>query len=107
MSIPVPIPDLVETLARYDLAFLVTVSAAMQPRFLAQRPAVEQGEGGPVLVISKAGPGTRSGATRGPISLLYPNADPTKHSLIVDGTADLRGEDIVFTPEAAILHIPR
>lgn len=104
MSIPVPIPDLVATIGRYDLAFLVTVSAVGQPRFLAQRPRIEDG---PLLVVSKAGPGTREGATRGPVALLYPNADPSKHSLIVDGTAQLRGDDIVITPSAAILHIPR
>lgn len=104
MSIPVAIPDLAATIERYDLAFLVTVSESSQPRFLAQRPTIEDG---PVLVVRKAGPGTRAGSTRGPIALLYPNPDPTKHSLIVDGTAELRGEEIVITPTAAILHIPR
>ncbi len=104
MSIPVAIPDLPATIARYDLAFLVTVSSVGQPRFLAQRPAIEAG---PVLVVSKAGAGTRAGALANPIALLYPNPDPAGHSLIVDGTADLRGDDIVITPTAAVLHIPR
>lgn len=104
MSIPVAIPDLPATLENYDLSFLVSVSASGQPRFLAQRPRLEDG---PVLVVDKAGAGTQKAADGQAVALLYPNADPTKHALIVDGTAELRGEELWITPTAAILHIPR
>ncbi|GAA0624305.1 hypothetical protein GCM10009547_29270 [Sporichthya brevicatena] len=104
MSVVVEIPDLPDTIARYDLAFLVSVSAAGQPRFLAQRPRVEPG---PMLVVDKAGEGTRKAADGKVVALLYPNPDPSRHALIVDGTAELRGEELWITPTAAILHIPR
>ena len=103
MSVVVAIPDLPETIARYDLAFLVSVSGSGQPRFLAQRPRLEDG----MLVVDKAGEGTRKAADGKAVALLYPNADPSQHALIVDGTAELRGEELWITPTAAILHIPR
>lgn len=104
MSIPVAIADLPATIAKYDLSFLVSVSAVGQPRFLAQRPRLEEG---PMLVVDKAGAGTQKAADGQIVALLYPNADTTKHSLIVDGTAELRGTELWITPTAAILHIPR
>ncbi len=104
MSIPVAIPDLPATLASYDLAFLVSVSDSGQPRFLAQRPRLEDG---PMLVVDKAGAGTQKAADGKVVALLYPNSDPNQHALIVDGTAELRGEELWITPTAAILHIPR
>lgn len=104
MSIPVTIADLPETLARYDLSFLVSVSGSGQPRFLAQRPRLEDG---PMLVVDKAGAGTQKAADGKAVALLYPNADPSGHALIVDGTAELRGEELWITPTAAVLHIPR
>ncbi|MBA3741572.1 hypothetical protein [Sporichthya sp.] len=107
MSIPVAIADLPATIAKYDLSFLVSVSAAGQPRFLAQRPRVDEGADGPMLVVDKAGAGTQKAADGQIVALLYPNADATKHSLIVDGTAELRGTELWITPTAAILHIPR
>ncbi len=104
MSVVVSIAELPEVLARYDLAFLVSVSGSGQPRFLAQRPRLEDG---PMLVVDKAGEGTRKAADGKVVALLYPNADPSQHALIVDGTAELRGEELWVTPTAAILHIPR
>ena len=103
MSIPVAIADLPDTIARYDLAFLVSVSGSGQPRFLAQRPRLEDG----MLVVDKAGEGTRKAADGKPVALLYPNSDPAKHALIVDGTAELRGEELWITPTGGVLHIPR
>ena len=107
MSVVVSIPDLPDTIAGYDLAFLVSVSAAGQPRFLAQRPRLEQTADSLALVVDKAGAGTRAAADGKTVALLYPNADSSKHALIVDGTAELRGEELWITPTAAILHIPR
>jgi hypothetical protein len=103
MSVVVSLAELPDTIARYDLAFLVSVSNSGQPRFLAQRPRLEDG----MLVVDKAGEGTRKAADGKVVALLYPNADPSQHALIVDGTAELRGEELWITPTAAILHIPR
>ena len=103
MSVVVSLEELPEVIARYDLAFLVSVSGSGQPRFLAQRPRLSDG----ALVVDKAGEGTRKAADGKVVALLYPNADPSQHALIVDGTAELRGEELWITPTAAILHIPR
>jgi hypothetical protein len=60
-----------------------------------------------VLVVDKAGAGTQKAADGKAVALLYPNSDPSKHALIVDGTAQVRGDELVITPTGAVLHIPR
>lgn len=81
-------------------AFLLTVGGDLRPHVVAVRAVWE----GDALVV---GAGRRTAANVGPrpgVSLLWPAAGPTGYSLIVDGAAEVRGDEVVVSPIRAVLH---
>lgn len=104
MSIPVALPELAVTAARYRFAYLLTVNAEGAPRALAIVPRVAA-DG--VLAIAHVGASTRANvAARSMISLVWPPAAADGYSLIVDGVASVAGEGVRVVPTHAVLHRP-
>lgn len=103
MSIPVELPRLGETLARYGFAYLLTHGAQGAPRALAVRPVLRDG----LLWVDGAGERTRAGVRAQPaVGLVWPPSGEGEYSLIVDGQASVVGGQLQITPTHAVLHRP-
>lgn len=103
MSIPVALPNLGQTLARYGFAYLLTTSSQGTPRVVAIQPVLEDG----VFTISGVGRGTRECiAARPQVTLVWPPSSAADHSLISDGTAEVADAVVRVTPAHAVLHRP-
>lgn len=102
MSILVPIEELPATLAGFGAGYLLTTRAG-RIKIVSVRPSWE----GDQLAVAAPGPGTlRNLAENTVVSLVFPPADPTAPSLIVDGDALVVGDDVRVRPTAAVLHRP-
>jgi hypothetical protein len=102
MSIPVPLAELGETLARFPWAYLVTVSDDQRAHSLAVPTRFVDG-----ALLLAAGRGTRANATARPnVTMVFPPASPTEYSLIVDGEALVVGDEVRVVPSSAVLHRP-
>lgn len=101
MSVGVALDRLHEEVTRFGSGpFLLTVGDDGRPHATAVAVTWE----GSTLV---AGVGRRSAANvaeRPDVSLLWPPVDAGGFSLIVDGRATADGEQVVVTPERAVLH---
>lgn len=103
MSIPVELPDLAATLARYRYAYLMTTSDAAAPHAVAVDVMLQGGE----LVIEPVGNRTRQNALARPVvGLVWPPQAEGEYSLIVDGRATVTGTALRITPTRAVLHRP-
>jgi hypothetical protein len=113
MSIPVPLPELAGTMARFGSApYLLTVdpdgaphAASVTVEWLPEAP--DHGER--CLV---AGAGRRTAANlraNDALALLWPPPAPGDYSLIVDGTGVVREEGphlvVTIRPTSAVLHV--
>ncbi len=102
MSIPVPLDDLGATLSAYPWGYLVTVTEAMRAHSLAVPTVWRDG-----ALHMSAGRGTRANIVARPgVTMVFPHPAPGEHSLIVDGTASVVDESVVFAPATAVLHRP-
>jgi hypothetical protein len=109
MSIPVPLPELAGTMARFGSApYLLTVGADATPHAASVTVEWEPLGAGNLLV----GAGRRTAAnirTNEALALLWPPTSPGGYSLIVDGTGSLREEGphlvVVIKPTSAVLHV--
>lgn len=104
MSIPVPLDELAATLERFAAGYLLTVSADSRAHPVAVRPAVRDG-----LLELPGGLGRRSrenALARPDVTLLWPPVADDGYTLIVDGRAEPRGDDVVVRPATAVLHRP-
>ena len=104
MSIAVELHDLGQALARYRFAYLLTSSApGAAPHAVAVSARLQDG----VLLIDGAGRRTRDNALQRPaVGLVWPPAEVSEYSLIVDGQAAVDGERLRITPTRAVLHRP-
>jgi hypothetical protein len=103
MSIPVQVGDLDKALEDFGAGYLLTASRAGAVKAVTIEPSVEDGE---LLVV---GPGRGSLANLGEnpaVTLLFPPLEQRGYTLLVDGTADLDGDDVRITPSGAVLHRP-
>jgi hypothetical protein len=105
MSIPVDVADLPEAMARFAQAFLLTTprtgERAGRVKTVSVAPRHEEGW------VRLPGPGRGSllNVADNPVAtLLLPPTDPAAHSLIVDGRAEIDGEDVVLLATSAVLH---
>lgn len=103
MSIEVQLPRLAETALRYTFAYLVTVGPGNRAHVAAVTPVVH---GGLVLVAEPGRTSTRNVAADSPVVLVWPPAEPSGHSLIVDGVGEHRADGLVIRPTRAVLHRP-
>lgn len=104
MSIPVALPTLADTMARYGFAYLLTsTDGGGAPHAVAVTPVLR----GEALVIGDLGRRSRSNiGPRPAVALVWPPKDEGDYSLIVDGQASLDGEMLTVVPTRAVLHRP-
>ena len=100
MSVPVSIPDLEATLADYPWGYLVSVSDVPRAHLRAVPTRFADG-----VLLARVGDGTkRNVAERPKITMVFPPQRPGGMSLIVDGDAEVRGDDVALVPSGAVLH---
>ncbi len=102
MSIPVPLTELVTTLAAYPWGYLVTVGDDMRAHSL----AVPTNYDGKSLRAAGGRTARRNIVSRPDVTMVFPHPAAGEYSLIVDGTATEDGDDVVVVPSHAVLHRP-
>lgn len=101
MSEAVDLSELADIVARFRLAYLLTVgddgrvhAAAIQPRLAGER-----------IEIPALGRRSRhNAAARSTVTLLWPPVDGAGYSLIVDGEAQPADDILCVSPAGAVLH---
>lgn len=105
MSVAVAIPDLFDQLERWGWCYLLTVSDDGRPHLLALRPTVAgDGDGRVVRFDAGGGRACRNAGARPAVTLLFPPADESGFSLVVDGDASVDGAFVDVRPTSAVLH---
>jgi len=103
MSIPVDVADLAKALEGFGAGYLLTVGAAGTVKVVTVEPAVAGG----VLLVAGPGTGTLANlAGNAAVTLVFPPPQPRGFTLLVDGTAEVAGDDVRLTPTGAVLHRP-
>jgi hypothetical protein len=103
MSIEVQLPRLAETALGYTFAYLVTVGPDKRAHVAAVTPVVHDDL---VLVAEPGRTSTRNVAADSPVVLVWPPADPSGHTLIVDGVGETGADGLAVRPTRAVLHRP-
>ena len=102
MSIPVDLADLARTLDGYGPGYLLS-TAGDTVKAVSADPALTDG----VVVVRGPGRGSlRNVTANAAVTLLFPPREERGHTLLVDGTAEVDGEDVRVTPGHAVLHRP-
>jgi hypothetical protein len=100
MSIPVDLADLPQTLADFDRGYLLTTS---QGRVKAVSVRAVPADG--ALRVAAPGRGSVANSTANPaVTLLFPPRESGGFTLLVDGSAVAEDDDLVVTPDGAVLH---
>jgi hypothetical protein len=103
MSIPVDVQDLAAALAGFGAGYLLTTGGDGRVKAVTVEPEVVDG----VLVVTGPGRGSRRNIAENPVvTVLFPPTEPRGFTLLVDGTAELDGEDARVTAAGAVLHRP-
>jgi hypothetical protein len=103
MSIAVDVADLARALEDFGAGYLLTVSAASTVKVVTVEPTVTEG----VLLVAGPGKGTLANlAGNSAVTLVFPPPEPRGFTLLVDGTAEVAGDDVRLTPTGAVLHRP-
>lgn len=102
MSIPVDVADLAQALQDFGAGYLLTTRDGAV-KVVTVEPVVTDGR----LRIADPGRGTRAnlGAERR-VTLVFPPREERGFTLLVDGTAEVDGDDVDVTPTGAVLHRP-
>jgi hypothetical protein len=101
MSIPVPLDELAQTMQRYPLSYLLTVSEGERVHAVAASAVVETDR----LRVGPLGRHTQANAGERPaVTVLWPPVEPDGYSLIVDGEAELSDDGVLVSPTRAVLH---
>ncbi|MFV0526669.1 MAG: pyridoxamine 5'-phosphate oxidase [Acidimicrobiales bacterium] len=102
MSIPVDVNDLARALSDYGPGYLLSTTDGR-----VKAVTVEPDVDGSVLRVTGPGGGScRNVAANPVVTLLFPPPRPRGYSLIVDGTAEVAGDDVLVTATGAVLHRP-
>jgi hypothetical protein len=103
MSIPVEIGDLGKALADFGPGYLLTTSGDGKVKVVTVEPVLTDGE----LVVVAPGRGSRSNIEANPaVTLLFAPLAPRGYTLLIDGTAQIEGDDARISPATAVLHRP-
>ncbi len=103
MSIEVTLQQLAQTLTRYRFAYLVTVGDDARAHVLAVTTTLAND----TLLVTDLGRTARANvATHPSVTFVWPPADPSDYSLIVDGVGSMRDDKLVVAPTRAVLHRP-
>jgi hypothetical protein len=100
MSIPVDLADLDRTLADFDTGYLLTTSDA-RVKAVSVAPDLVDG----VLVARSPGRGSCANVAANPTAtVLFAPRVALGFTLLVDGAAEVVGDDVRLTPTSAVLH---
>jgi hypothetical protein len=103
MSIPVDVADLERTLADFGAGYLLTVGGQGTVKVVTVEPTLADG----ALSVAGPGRGTLANLAANPaVTLVFPPLEQRGFTLLVDGSAEVRGEDVRLTPTGAVLHRP-
>ncbi len=103
MSIPVEVGDLAKALQGYGAGYLLTSSSTGTVKVITVEPTVVDG----TVVVAGPGRGTLANLAANPaVTLVFPPLERRGFTLLVDGTAEARGDDVTVTPTGAVLHRP-
>jgi hypothetical protein len=103
MSQPVSLDGLRDEVARFGPApYVVTVGDDGAPHAV----SVSAGWDGDLLTASVGARTAANAAVRPRVSLLWSPYEPGGYSLIVDGAAEVDGEQLRVAPSKAVLHRP-
>ncbi len=103
MSIEVTLQQLAQTLTRYRFAYLLTVGDDARAHVLAVTTTLAND----TLLVTDLGRRTRVNVAAHPsVTLVWPPADPSNYSLIVDGVGSMRDDELAIAPTRAVLHRP-
>ncbi|MEJ7834228.1 MAG: pyridoxamine 5'-phosphate oxidase family protein [Nocardioides sp.] len=101
MSVPVEVGELATALADFGAGYLLTASAAGRVKAVSVRPELVEG----VLVMTSPGRGSVGNAAANPqVTVLWPPIEAGAMSLIVDGAAEVVGDDVRVRPTGAVRH---
>ncbi|WP_235738548.1 pyridoxamine 5'-phosphate oxidase family protein [Nocardioides alcanivorans] len=104
MSIPVDPADLRKARADFGSAYLLSTSHPHVKVVTVDPDVAEDG----VVRLSGPGRGTLANIAANPaVTLVFWPREHHGLSLLVDGAATVDGDDVVVTPEHAVLHRPR
>lgn len=102
MSIPVDVAELDRALEDFDSGYLLTSSLGTV-KVVSVRVHRHPVSG--LLVAPRPGRGSLANVGANPaVTLLFPPREPGGMSLLVDGAGTGDGEDVLVTPESAVLH---
>jgi hypothetical protein len=103
MSIPVDVADLEQALADFGAGYLLTVGSDGAVKVVTVEPIVQDR----AVVVADASKGTVANLAANPrVTLVFPPPLPKGFTLLVDGTAEVAGDDVRVTPSGAVLHRP-
>jgi hypothetical protein len=102
MSIPVDVADLATALQDFGAGYLLTTSGGTV-KVVTVEPTVTDG----AVLVEGAGKGTVANLADNPVmTLVFPPREPRGFTLLVDGIAEVAGDDVRITPATAVLHRP-
>jgi len=102
VSIPVALGDLAGALERFASGYLLTTTDG-GVKVVTVDPVLD---GGGLRAVAPGNGTLRNLAANPAITLVFPPLQPHGHSLLVDGTATVEGDDVVIVPGSAVLHRP-
>jgi hypothetical protein len=103
MSIDVSLQRLADNLTKYHFAYLLTVDDNDRAHVVAVRPRLANDS----LLIGDLGIKTSANLAAHPfVTVMWPPADPSDYSLIVDGVGSMRDDQLAITPTRAVLLRP-
>jgi hypothetical protein len=102
MSIPVEVGDLGKALEGFGAGYLLTSSDG-KVKVVTVEPSVADG----VVRVEAPGRGTLANLAGNPaVTLVFPPLEQRGFTLLVDGAAEVDGDDVRVTPSGAVLHRP-
>lgn len=103
MSIPVDVADLASALTDFGPGYLLSAAADGRVKAVTVEPEVVDD----ALVIVGPGRGSCANIAANPaVTVLFPPRVERGFTLLVDGTAEVDGQDVRVTPTGAVLHRP-
>jgi hypothetical protein len=103
MSMKVEMAELAARIGEFEFAYLVSVSEEGRAHVLSVWPDVV----GDAVAVDGVGRHTQENVAANPtVTLVFPPADPSGFSLLVDGTGSVDGTTVTVAPTKAILHRP-
>ncbi|WP_018158060.1 hypothetical protein [Demetria terragena] len=102
MSIDVALDDLARTVATYGSGYLLTTTDGAV-KVIAVSPVATEGS----LRVHQPGPGTLANVgANATVTVIFPPTESPGLTLLVDGTAEVDGDDVHIVATHAILHRP-